>query len=176
MAQGKLTPEVIEQVLARMAKGEPLTVIGRDIGFVPMSWYDLMERQPHLRIAHQRARDAGADAIAEECLEIADQVNGEAIIAYDAYGKPYAKIDGESLQRSKLKIDTRLKLLAKWNPKRYGERLVHAGDEAAPLAVQHSLSPERVIELARKLREKSGVGELEHIPEAEVIEDGSDLV
>ena len=37
-----------------------------------------------------------------------------------------------------MQIETRLKLLSKWNPKKYGDRTVVAGDEDAPLAVEVS--------------------------------------
>lgn len=45
-------------------------------------------------------------------------------------GKEYEGIDTEHIQRSKLRVETRLKLLAKWNPKRYGDRIdVTSGGE-----------------------------------------------
>jgi hypothetical protein len=40
------------------------------------------------------------------------------------------------VQRAKLRIDTRLKLLSKWDPKRYGEKLaLGQADDLAPLMV-----------------------------------------
>ena len=80
-----------------------------------------------------RARDIGHDAISEECLRIADNTllgerrkeseNGLEITHEDMLG------------HRKLQIETRLKLLAKWNPKKYGDKTVLAGDPEAPLAV-----------------------------------------
>jgi len=49
-----------------------------------------------------RARDFGFDAIADECKQIAD--SGE-------------DVNGDHVKRSALRIDTRLKLLAKWSPR-----------------------------------------------------------
>jgi hypothetical protein len=46
------------------------------------------------------------------------------------------QLDREHVQRSKLRIETRLKLLAKWNPKKWGDRLQVAGDAENPLAIQ----------------------------------------
>ena len=70
------------------------------------------------RIAH--ARDAGFDAIAEECMEIADA---------PMPSTQFGTTDGGAVQHAKLKIETRLKLLAKWDPKRYGEKqqIEHSG-------------------------------------------------
>jgi hypothetical protein len=39
-------------------------------------------------------------------------------------------------KRSKLRIETRLKLLAKWNPKKWGDKLELAGDQQNPLMIQ----------------------------------------
>ena len=64
-------------------------------------WRWKAEREDVLQ-AIARAREAGFDAIAEECMEIAD--NQE-----------------EDTQRSKVRIWTRLELLKKWCPKRYGD-------------------------------------------------------
>ena len=42
--------------------------------------------------------------------------------------------DSEHVQRSKLRVETRLKLLAKWDPRRYGDRLQLANDPEHPIA------------------------------------------
>ena len=67
-----------------------------------------------------RARDEGYDAIAQDCLEIADQTGRDTII-----GENGDRPDSEWIARSRLRVETRLKLLAKWCPKRYGERVEH---------------------------------------------------
>jgi hypothetical protein len=46
------------------------------------------------------------------------------------------QLDREHVQRSKLRIETRLKLLAKWNPKKWGDKLELAGDQQNPLMIQ----------------------------------------
>jgi hypothetical protein len=38
-------------------------------------------------------------------------------------------------QHRRLQIETRLKLLAKWNPRKYGDKTVLAGDPDAPLNI-----------------------------------------
>lgn len=65
-----------------------------------------------------RAREEGFDAIALECLEIADEKSKDTIVT-DFGEKP----NSEWIARSKLRIETRLKLLSKWDPKRYGEKV-----------------------------------------------------
>jgi hypothetical protein len=71
-----------------------------------------------------RARDIGYDAIAEEALAIADDASNDD----DGEGN----LDHEFVARSKLRVETRLKLLAKWDPRRYGDKLAVGGDADAP--------------------------------------------
>ena len=71
-----------------------------------------------------RARELFADAIADEVLDIADTVQtGEAIEeGFDGNGA-FRKVKTEdAIQRSKLRVETRLKLLAKWSPEKYGDK------------------------------------------------------
>lgn len=103
----KKSPEVVEEILARLSDGEPLAAICRsDERFPhPVVWGRWVDADEQLAIAYARARDVGAHAIAEQALALADGV----------------AVHGESIQKAKLQIETRLKLLAKWNPKLYGD-------------------------------------------------------
>ncbi len=77
------------------------------------------------RIAH--ARLLGEEAILQECLAIADtpQIGEETKTSDDGHEVKR----GDMLGHRKLRIETRLKLLAKWNPKKWGEKvgLEHSG-------------------------------------------------
>jgi len=76
-----------------------------------------------------RARVIGHDSIAEECLQLADS---EPLEVFDEAGNK--RYDPGSISWRKNQIETRLKLLAKWNPK-YGDKTILAGDPDAPLNV-----------------------------------------
>jgi hypothetical protein len=79
------------------------------------------------------ARDVGYDKMAEECLEIADDGSNDWMEKLDKSGQPVGwLLNGDHVQRSKLRIETRLKLLAKFNPKRYGDKVLVGGDLNAP--------------------------------------------
>jgi hypothetical protein len=117
----KRTPETEEEICRRLSEGEPLRAICRD-EHMP-AWrtiYDWIEKDEDFaaRIAH--ARDLGFDAIAEEALAISDTpVIGEET---EDDGDKLKVKRGDMLGHRKLQIETRLKLLAKWCPKKYGER------------------------------------------------------
>jgi hypothetical protein len=83
----------------------------------------------------------GYDAMAEECLDIADNAGNDWMERLDAEGIPVGwQVNGENIQRSKLRIETRLKLLAKFNPKKYGDKIVHSGDDENPVVIENNLN------------------------------------
>jgi hypothetical protein len=105
------TPAVEDQILQAIANGTPLAQVCREPGMPhPSTWYTWCDADDELDRRFVRARDHGAHAIATEALELADGV----------------AVHGESIQKAKLQIDTRLKLLAKWSPKLYGDKTTTA--------------------------------------------------
>jgi hypothetical protein len=133
-------PDIARQMCEQLSEGIPLREICRQEGF-PM-WrtvYLWMAKDPDLNTAIARARDVGYDAMAEECLDIADNAANDWMERLDAEGVPVGwQVNGDSIQRSKLRIETRLKLLAKFNPKRYGDKIVHAGDDVNPVVIENN--------------------------------------
>lgn len=118
----KYTPELAAEICARLSKGEPLTRICDDDGMPhENSVRNWMDADAAFSVAIARAREDGFDRIAAECLEIANTpVEG---VEVTTKGESVEEKRGDMLGHRKLQIETRLKLLAKWDPKRYGERL-----------------------------------------------------
>jgi hypothetical protein len=133
-------PDIARRMCEQLSEGIPLREICRQEGF-PM-WrtvYLWMAKDPDLNTAIARARDVGYDAMAEECLDIADNARNDWMERLDADGVPIGyQVNGDHIQRSKLRIETRLKLLAKFNPKRYGDKIVHSGDEVNPVVIENN--------------------------------------
>lgn len=122
----KRTPEIETEVLRRMSEGEPLAVIcrGREDMPSPSTWREWCRADDALEVAHARAREDGHDALAAQCLEIADNTQHDTIET-----EAGEKANAEWISRSKLRVETRLKLLACWDPKRYGSKVdvAHSG-------------------------------------------------
>jgi hypothetical protein len=113
------TPERLQPILDRMSRGEPLARICRDEGMPDDDTVrDWGKANPDVERAIARARDRGEDAIAADCLEIADDSGGDYRM-----GEKGLIADTDHIQRAKLRIETRLKLLAKWNPKKWGDKI-----------------------------------------------------
>ena len=139
-------PEIVTEICARLATGEPLTAICRD-AHTP-AWqtvYGWMAKHPEVAKDIARAREVGHDAIAEECLQIANTpVMGEETEVSDA-GVKIKRSD--ALGHRKLQIHTRLQLLAKWNPKKYGDRqaVELTGAEGGPVEISKSEAESRLL-------------------------------
>lgn len=144
----------IDAICERMSKGEPLAAICRDEAMPHDSTVrDWMALRPEVSRAIARAREAGEDWLAAECLQIADTPLEGASEKYEQvvidnpddpdlpqmteFRLVERKVE-DMLGHRKLQIETRLKLLSKWNPKKYGDRLTHAGDPEAPIGLEHS--------------------------------------
>lgn len=99
--------EIIDEIVEGLSIGTPLRELCRMPGMpswrTVYNWIDA-DADTATRIAH--ARELGYEALAEQTLDIAD--NTAAI--------------NEHIQKSKLRIDTRLKLLACWSPAKYGNK------------------------------------------------------
>lgn len=162
------TGALLEEICDRLAKGEPLAVICRD-EHMPcdrtvrnwMARKDDIGARVSSAIAH--AREVGFDQIAVECLLIADDSEadfseveeGQEEQPHGGSLKRSRKENPESVQRAKLRIETRLKLLAKWDPKRYGDKQTteHTGPDGGPIQYAALTRAERVARI-QELEEK----------------------
>lgn len=130
-------PQKAKSIIEQLSDGVPLRVICRQEGMP--AWrtvYDWIAKDEDLAAHIARARELGYDAIAEECLDIADDGSNDYVEKERDDGSTYEALNSEHIQRSKLRIETRLKLLAKWNPKKYGERLDLGNAGGQPLKIE----------------------------------------
>jgi hypothetical protein len=102
----EFSPELFSLICERLSLGETLTSICKQDGMPTPRAVQLWAAADEGRGSQfARARADGFDALASDTLDIADSSTPD-----DA-------------QCAKLRVDTRLKLLAKWDPKRYGDRM-----------------------------------------------------
>jgi len=136
------TNEVEDAICAGLQRGIPLRQLCRDLEVSKSAVYEWEQADPEFAGRIARARVIGHDELAEQCLEIADTpVEGvERII------KPDGAIEerkGDMLGHRKLQIETRMKLLSKWDPRRYGEKVAIGGaDDLPPVKTETSLTAE----------------------------------
>ena len=105
--RAKLVPLICD----RLSTGDPLAVICRDMGIPRRTVNQWRQDDPEIAAEFDDARDVGYDYIAWRTRRTAR-----------GYGKSQNGDSQGDTQRDKLIIDTDLKLLAKWDPRRYGEK------------------------------------------------------
>ena len=82
------------------------------------------------RDQYARAREAQADALADELLDIADDGDNDWMERKGEDGQSLGwRGNGEAIQRSRLRVDTRKWIASKLKPKKYGDKLAVGGDE-----------------------------------------------
>jgi len=72
-----------------------------------------------------RAGARRADILFDECLDIADDATGDPVRGDNGKETQHAT---EQVARSKLRVDTRLRMIAMLNRKKYGEKLELSGE------------------------------------------------
>lgn len=113
------TQELADEICERISNGENLRAICRD-EHMP-TWrtiYDWMGAHPDFASAIARARELGADAIAESIVDIVDEQPSR---IYSENGGD--RVDPGYVAWQKNRAEQRLKLLAKWQPKKYGDKI-----------------------------------------------------
>lgn len=68
---------------------------------------------------YTRARVQQADALFDECIEIADEGRNDYYMKTGKGGQEYEAVNSEHIQRSKLRVDTRMIMAERLNPKKY---------------------------------------------------------
>ena len=113
----KRSPQVEDEICRRLSEGETLRAICRDEGMPPWrSVYDWIAQDEGFAARFARAREVGADAIAEETLDILDEPPERTNTEHGD------KVDSGYVAWQKNRAEQRLKLLAKWFPKKYGDK------------------------------------------------------
>ncbi len=147
-------PETAERICERIADGESLRSICSDEtmpGLATVRQWLADPAKKSFRLRYADAREALADTIFEEIREIAD--DAERDLRDDPKRGPV--VNGEHLQRAKLRIDARKWMAAKLAPKKYGDKIAARAEKV----VEHEpLSPDAAREKIRLYleRRKSG--------------------
>lgn len=81
--------------------------------------YQWLAENEEFQKHYARAREMQADAIFDECLDIADDASNDFKVNDDGA----VAIDHDAVNRARLKIDTRKWMAGKLRPKKYGDKI-----------------------------------------------------
>lgn len=102
-APTKKTPEILAEILTLISEGKSARKACKQAGISSFTWLKWLKEDEDLSLQYARASELGADALADECLEIADN----------------PKIDPA---KGRLQTDIRKWNAAKNAPKKYGDK------------------------------------------------------
>lgn len=96
--------------------------------------YDWLDKDEDFAVRFARAREVGEEFIAQDCLAIADEPP-ERVLTQEG-----DRVDPGHVAHQKNRIETRLKLLAKFNPKKWGDKVdVTSDGKSVGLAINIDL-------------------------------------
>lgn len=137
-------PEIAAEICAELALGKSLRKVclpeDRPSVATIFIWFG---KHPEFVEQYEKAKAECADFLAEEIIEIADDGTNDYMESIDAEtgGVIGYKINGEHVQRSRLRVDARKWIAAKLKPKKYGDRVIQQGDkDADPIQHTHSIT------------------------------------
>lgn len=127
--QTKYTEDLANEILGRMAGGETVNQICRDLEvkgtkIAPSTvrlW--VLDNREGFAERYARARDMMLDYWAEDTIDIADDGRNDWAERQNSDGSTYTVVDHEHISRSKVRIDTRKWILSKLKPERYGDKV-----------------------------------------------------
>jgi hypothetical protein len=132
------TPEIGDRICAALATGMSLRSVCRADDIPPEStvrgWtHDV--KHP-FSAQYVRAREIGYLSMADETIEISDDGSNDWMEKFGKDGEAVGwTINGEHIQRSRLRVDTRKWLLSKCLPKVFGDKVVNeiTGKDGGPI-------------------------------------------
>lgn len=115
----KFSQSLADALCEKLANGTSLRTICNADDFPAVgSVFRWLAENPEFREQYARAREAQADTLADEILDIADDGGNDWMEREEGF-KEY---NGDSVQRARLRVDARKWIAAKLLPKKYGER------------------------------------------------------
>lgn len=121
------SPECLEALCAYLAQGGMMLLFAKRVGLGRCTISSWCAKDPEWKAAVAKAREQGVDALAEEALAMAtDPLMVEDVYErFDNEGNLLSRDvkKGDAVYARKLAVSTRLDLLKKWAPEKYGDKV-----------------------------------------------------
>lgn len=128
------TQDLADRICAELAEGKSMRTVCKADDMPAMSTvFKWLREHPSFSEQYTKAKEESADALVEEMLDIADDGTNDWMEIHDKEGAAVGyKVNGEAVQRSRLRVETRKWIAAKLKPKKYSEKV----------DVNHGVQPE----------------------------------
>lgn len=133
---------IADAICERLAEGESLRSICSDDGMPDKSTvFRWLAANEGFCDQYARAREAQADSLFDDILDIADDGSNDWMEKRNSDGENIGwQENGEALRRSVLRVDARKWMAGKLRPKKYGDKLVQelTGKDGGPIATDNT--------------------------------------
>lgn len=117
------TPDIAALICARMSDGQSIRKICASEDMPDASTvYLWLATHKEFSEQYAIAAEERAHGLAEETLEIADDASNDWMVRNGKDQEPGWTLNGEHVQRSRLRVDTRKWFVSKLAPKKYGDK------------------------------------------------------
>lgn len=131
------TDDIATQICERVVKGETLKSICEDEGFPSyVTVWRWENERAEFRKSLRRAREAGMFYLVDECIDISDDSSRDVKVVEGRNGELREEPNTEFMARSRLRIETRMRIAGKLNKKVFGDKVALVGgddEEDAPI-------------------------------------------
>lgn len=129
------TPELAAEICSRLAIGDSMrTVCRADDMPNRATVFKWLALHPEFNDQYGIAKESAGECVAEEMFDIADDANNDWMEKLDKDEQSIGwQLNGEHIQRSKLRVDIRKWYLSKIKPKKYGDKIALGNDPDNPL-------------------------------------------
>jgi len=104
----------VESICDRLIDGHSVRTIARDLGASATAVLKWLDREPERMRQYQLARQAQADALVDEIIDLADEPIPVG---------PDGRMDSAAVNDKRLRIDARKWIASKFRPSHYGDRI-----------------------------------------------------
>lgn len=149
----KRSPELIAEILTRVANGENYTAIWKSDKSRyphPVNWIQWRDADPELSLAHASIKELQADAVVQDALEIIDTEPDKVAT------KEGLRWDTGHITWLKNRADMRMKRAAQIAPHVYGEKTLHAGHDGGSIKTETVAALPSLMERLRSVRKAGG--------------------
>jgi len=135
--------ELADKLCCQLAEGRSMRSICRQAEMPGQTTiYRWLSDNEGFREQYAKARELQADTLFDEIIDIADDSTNDWMERDGGL-----EVNGEHIQRTRLRIDTRKWMAGKLRPKKYGERIEHEHNVGSDLAALIAARRARVAEL-----------------------------
>lgn len=129
----KLIPEMEDHILERLAEGESLVKICKDLDIATHVVFRRITECDNFRHKYAMSREAQAERMADEIVSIADETEVTSVVTPE--GVVDFRLDATAVARNRLRVDARKWVASKLLPKKYGDKVMQelTGADGGPI-------------------------------------------